>query len=144
MSSACPAVIITLVGRDRGYGCRQRRRGGMRRRGRGTVGRMTEPTPQTPDNTRKDAPGPSGLGEPGVRGGDAADRMDSPGAGSGGVPAAGADGVTGAREDLRKDLGERSAGMGTEEGGDLQQAAAIGETDDPQGGSIQERGSRPA
>jgi hypothetical protein len=34
--------------------------------------------------------------------------------------------------------------MGTEEGSDLEQAAAIGETDDPQGGSIQEHGSRPA
>lgn len=105
---------------------------------------MTEPTPQTSDNTRNDAPQPSGLEQPGVRGGDAADRMDSPGAGSGGVPAAGADGVTGAREDLRKDLGERSPEMGSEGGDDLEQAAAIGETDDPQGGSIQERGSRPA
>jgi hypothetical protein len=34
--------------------------------------------------------------------------------------------------------------MGTEGGDDLEQAAAIGETDDPQGGSIQEHGSRPA
>ena len=105
---------------------------------------MTEPTPQTSDNTRTDAPSPSGVDEPGVRGGDAADRMDSPGAGSGGVPAAGADGVTGAREDLRKDLGERSPEMGSEDGAELEQAAAIGETDDPQGGSIQEHGSRPA
>jgi hypothetical protein len=105
---------------------------------------MTEPTPQTGDNTRNDAPRPSGLEEPGVRGGDAADRMDSPGPGSGGLPGAGADGETGAREALRKDLGERSADMGTEEGDDLEQAAAIGETDYPQGGSIQEHGSRPA
>ena len=105
---------------------------------------MTEPAPQTGDNTRNDAPRPSGLDEPGVRGGDAADRMDSPGPGSGGMPSAGADGETGAREALRKDLGERSAGMGTEDGADLEQAAAIGETDDPQGGSIQEHGSRPA
>jgi hypothetical protein len=105
---------------------------------------MTEPAPQTGDNTSTDAPRPSGLQEPGVRGGDAADRMDSPGAGSGGMPGAGADGETGAREQLRIGLGERSPGMGTEEGSDLEQAAAIGETDDPQGGSIQEHGSRPA
>ena len=78
----------------------------------------------------------------GVLGGDA-DRMDSPGPGSGGLAGAGADGETGAREQLRKDLGERPAGAGTEEGDDLEQAAAIGETDDPQGGSIQAHGSRP-
>ena len=105
---------------------------------------MTEPMPQQSDNTRNDAPRPSGLEEPGVRGGDAADRMDSPGAGSGGMPGAGADGETGAREQLRKDLGERRPDAGTEEGGDLEQGAAIGETDDPQGGSIQQHGSRPA
>ncbi len=105
---------------------------------------MTEPLPQQSDNTRNDAPQPSGLEEPGVRGGDAADRMDSPGAGSGGLPGAGADGETAAREQLRKDLGERSPEMGTEAGDDLEQAAAIGETDDPQGGSIQQHGSRPA
>ena len=105
---------------------------------------MTEPTPQTSDDTRNDAPQPSGLEEPGVRGGNAADRMDSPGAGSGGLAGAGADGETGAREALRKDLGERSPGMGTEDGDALEQAAAVGETDDPQGGSIQEHGSRPA
>ena len=71
---------------------------------------MTEPMPQQSDDTRNDAPQPSGLEEPGVRGGDAADRMDSAGPGSGGLPGAGAD----------------------------------GETDDPQGGSIQAHGSRPA
>jgi hypothetical protein len=60
------------------------------------------------------------------------------------MPGAGADGETGAREQLRKDLGERSPDMGTEAGDDLEQAAAIGETDDPQGGSIQGHGSRPA
>ena len=53
-------------------------------------------------------------------------------------------GETGAREGMRKDLGERSPEMGTEGGAELEQAAAIGETDDPQGGSIQEHGSRPA
>ena len=104
---------------------------------------MTEPT-QDIDNTRTGAPQPSGLDEPGVRGGDATDRMDPAGPGSGGLPGAGADGETGAREALRTDLGERSPGMGTEAGDDLEQAAAIGETDDPQGGSIQEHGSRPA
>ena len=105
---------------------------------------MTEPMPQQSDDTRNDAPRPSGLEEPGVRGGDAADRMDSPGAGSGGLAGGGADGETGAREQLRKDLGERAPQLGTEGGGGLEQAAAIGETDDPQGGSIQANGSRPA
>ena len=80
-------------------------------------------------------------GSRGVLGGDA-ERMDAA-PGSGGMPSAGADGETGAREQLRKDLGERPADAGTEQGDDLEQAAAIGETDDPQGGSIQERGSRP-
>jgi hypothetical protein len=107
---------------------------------------MTEsasvPEPQQSDDTRATGAQPSTGPEPGVRGGDAADRMDSPGEGSGGLPGAGADGQTGAREQLRKDLGERDASMGTEEGGDLEQAAAIGETDDPQGGSISEHGSR--
>jgi hypothetical protein len=68
--------------------------------------------------------------------------MDSPGEGSGGLPGAGADGETGAREALRKDLGEREGALGTEEGTDLEQAAAVGETDDPQGGSIQGHGSQ--
>ena len=107
---------------------------------------MTEPSatpePQQSDDTRATGPQPSTGPEPGVRGGDAADRMDSPGEGSGGLPGAGADGETGAREQLRKDLGERDGSQGTEQGGDLEQAAAIGETDDPQGGSIQEHGSR--
>lgn len=44
---------------------------------------------------------------------------------------------------LRKDLGERPAEAGTEDGDDLEQTAAVGETDDPQGGSIQGVGSRP-
>ena len=105
---------------------------------------MTEPMPQQSDDTRTDAPQPSGLEEPGVRGGNAADRMDSPGAGSGGLAGGGADGQTAAREQQRIDLGERSPEMGTEAGSDLEQAAAIGETDDPQGGSIQAHGSRPA
>ena len=106
---------------------------------------MTEPFSQQSDDTRASGPSQANAaGEHGVLGGDATDRMDSPGPGSGGMPSAGADGETGAREQLRKDLGERAASTGTEEGGDLEQAAAIGETDDPQGGSIQEHGSRPA
>ena len=98
------------------------------------------------DNTNSQegaAPATSADQAKGVLGGDA-DRMDSPGPGSGGLAGAGADGETGAREQLRKDLGERSSELGSEEGGDLEQAAALGETDDPQGGSIQEHGSRPA
>jgi hypothetical protein len=105
---------------------------------------MTEPFPQESDNTRIERVSPASSDTDGVRGGDATDRMDSPGPGSGGVPAAGADGQTGAREDLRKDLGERRQDAGTEDGDDLEQGAALGETDDPQGGSIQEHGSRPA
>ena len=105
---------------------------------------MTEPLPQQSDDTRTTGAQPSAPGEPGVRGGDAADRMDAPGPGSGGLPGAGADGETSAREDLRTGLGERSDGTGREDGGDLQQAAALGETDDPQGGSLQDDGTRPA
>ena len=104
---------------------------------------MTEPFASQSDNTRTEAPGPAEPDEAGVRGGDAADRMDSPGAGSGGLPGGGADGETAAREQLREDLGERSSAAGREQGGDLEQAAAVGETDDPQGGSIQEHGARP-
>jgi deoxyribodipyrimidine photolyase-related protein len=59
--------------------------------------------------------------------------MDSAGPGSGGMPGAGADGETGAREQLRKDLGERSPDMGTEAGDDLEQAAAIGRDRRPAG-----------
>jgi hypothetical protein len=107
---------------------------------------MTEsssvPEPQQSDDTRATGPQPSTGPEPGVRGGDAADRMDSPGEGSGGLPAAGADGQTAAREQLRKDLGERDGSLGTEEGGELEQAAALGETDDPAGGSLQQHGSQ--
>lgn len=85
---------------------------------------MTEPSSSPTDNTGTSGASPASLDEPGVRGGDAADRMASPGAGSGGVAGAGADGGTGAREQLRKDLGERSPEMGTEEGDDLQQAGS--------------------
>ena len=76
----------------------------------------------------------------GVRGADQVDAMDSaPGQGT----TTGADGETPAREQQRRDLGERRAGAGSEDGDDLEQAAALGPTDDPQGGSIQPGGSRP-
>lgn len=76
----------------------------------------------------------------GVRGVDQVDAMDSsPGHGT----TTGADGETEAREQLRKDRGERSEGSGTEAGDDLEQAAALGATDDPEGGSIQPDGARP-
>ena len=70
----------------------------------------------------------------GVRGGDA-DRMDAA-PGSGGMPSAGADGETEAREQLRRDLGERSGSAGREDATSLEQAAAVGETDDPGTGSL--------
>ncbi len=76
----------------------------------------------------------------GVRGADQVEDVDTdPGHGT----TTGADGQTPAREALRKDLGERSADSGEESGGGLEQAAAVGPTDDAQGGSIQEHGSRP-
>ena len=64
----------------------------------------------SPDNTS--TPGPdvtrdTTAEQRDVSGGDA-DRLDPAGEGSGGVPSAGADGETAAREQLRKDLGERS------------------------------------
>ena len=76
---------------------------------------MTEPS----DNTRSDGPAPATdelAARRGVSGG-SADRLDSPGEGTGGVPAAGADGVTAEREQLRKDLGERDENQGEEGGG---------------------------
>ena len=93
-----------------------------------------------PDNTRSSGPTPDtdqSAADPRVSGGPA-DRLDSPGEGSGGVPSAGADGETAAREDLRQSLGERTETAGREDGDSLEQAAAIGETDDPQGGSLQQ------
>ena len=80
---------------------------------------MTEPFSSQSDNTRTEAPQPATADHTGVRGGDAAERMDSPGPGSGGLPGGGADGETGAREQLRQDLGERSESQGSEGGGDL-------------------------
>ncbi len=75
----------------------------------------------------------------GVRGADQVDGFDSaPGEGT----TTGADGQTPAREALRKDLGERADGQGEESDGELEQGNAVGATDDPRGGSIQEHGSR--
>ena len=64
----------------------------------------------------------------GVRGGDP-ERMDAA-PGSGGMPSAGADGETAAREQLRKDLGERPADAGEDTGSPLEQSP-LGATDDP-------------
>jgi hypothetical protein len=60
----------------------------------------------------------------GVRGADQVDAMDAEHG-----TARGADGDTAAREALRRDLGERSPATGDESGDDLEQAAALGETD---------------
>jgi hypothetical protein len=106
---------------------------------------MTEPqTDALQDNTTtQDGLTLQSDGDPGgVKGGNP-DRLDAA-PHSGGMPAAGADGQTAAREQLRKDLGERPADADTEAGDELEQAAATGEIDDPQGGSIQAHGSRPA
>ncbi|MEX2291216.1 MAG: hypothetical protein WD794_12925 [Mycobacteriales bacterium] len=67
----------------------------------------------SPDNTTSSGPQPSTGEESAVRGG-SPDRMDPPDPGSGGVAGGGADGETAAREQLRKDLGERSDDAGTE------------------------------
>jgi hypothetical protein len=94
---------------------------------------MTErSTDQQQDNTvTRQGPG---VGRPedaarGVSGG-SANRLDPPGPGSGGVPAAGADGSTAAREQLRAGLGERSPDAGREDGDALAQNE-LGATDDP-------------
>ena len=64
---------------------------------------MTEPTPHPGHTTSNDAT---------VSGGDAADRMDSPGPGSGGLPGAGPDGETGARqEDQRERVPGNDSGV---------------------------------
>ena len=74
---------------------------------------MTEPFASESDDTRTEGADPATGDTAGVRGG-SADRMDPPGEGAGGVPGAGADGETAAREQLRKDLGERAESAGTE------------------------------
>lgn len=95
---------------------------------------MTAPHDSTDDTGTFEGAAPASPDEQGVRGGPA-DRLDAA-PGSGGVPAAGADGQTAAREELRKDLGERGGNAGTEGDTGLSQAAALGETDDPRGGSL--------
>ena len=75
----------------------------------------------------------------GVRGVDQVDAMDASGHGT----TTGADGETAAREQQRIELGERRPDAGTEGGDDLEQAAALGSIDDPQGGSIQPDGAQP-
>lgn len=71
----------------------------------------------------------------GVRGVDQVEAMDAaPGEGT----TSGADGQTQAREQMRRDLGERTGGV---EDNDLEQSAALGATDDPEGGSIQPGGA---
>ncbi len=96
----------------------------------------------TPDNTRSQQgqdPTASHVPEPasGVRGADQVDAFDSsPGHGT----TTGADGETAAREQQRRDSGERSDASGDEAGGGLEQTAALGSTDDPQGGSLQPGG----
>ena len=73
----------------------------------------------------------------GVRGADQVDAFDNdPGHGT----TTGADGETPAREALRKGRGERAASQGEEGDSELEQGAAIGPTDDPQGGSLQAHG----
>lgn len=97
-----------------------------------------EPTVTTDNMTKLEGVGHDDpVPEPplGVRGADQADRMDNaPGEGT----TSGADGETAAREQLRVDLGERPADADREGGDDLEQAAAIGETDDPSSASIGE------
>lgn len=92
---------------------------------------MTNPlTPIEPTHV----PEPEG----GVRGVDQVDDMDNdPGHGT----TTGADGDTAAREQMRKDLGERPADADSEGGDSLEQSAAIGATGDPLGGSIQPNGA---
>lgn len=107
---------------------------------------MTTPHGGDPDSTTRFQEGRSlhGDGVPtppgGVRGVDQVDNFDNePGQGT----TTGADGETPAREQLRQDLGERPAGAGSESDDSLEQAAALGAIDDPQGGSIQADGSQP-
>ncbi len=101
-----------------------------------TAGLPDDPTLQQQGTTLGADPVPEPAG--GVRGADAVDTMDSePGEGT----TTGADGQTAAREQLRRDLGERSPGTGDERGDDLEQSGALGDTDDPQGGSIQAGGA---
>lgn len=111
---------------------------------------MSTPDASTTDPALQDgtvtqtgsSPTASHVPEPpsGVRGADQVDDMDAePGEGT----TTGADGSTAAREALREGLGERSGEAGTEDSaaGGLEQTAALGATDDPEGGSVQRDGS---
>jgi hypothetical protein len=93
---------------------------------------MTEtPANQPIDNTRPDGgadPGSFEDAAAGVRGG-SRERMDPPGPGGGG-PGVGADGETAAREQMRKDLGERRPDAGEDTANALEQDE-LGATDDP-------------
>ena len=89
---------------------------------------MTLPNEDNTTTKEGAAPERAGDAESGVLGGDP-ERMDAA-PGSGGVPSAGADGETGAREALRKDLGERADDAGEDTGGPLAQGQ-LGDTDDP-------------
>lgn len=90
---------------------------------------MSEPTNDNLTTSEGTSPAHPDDAARGVQGG-SPDRMDAA-AGSGGLAGAGADGETAAREQLRKDLRERPDGAGTEQGDDLEQAAALAETDRP-------------
>jgi hypothetical protein len=89
---------------------------------------MTLPNDDNTTTQNGAAPERASDAERGVLGGDP-ERIDAA-PGSGGMPAAGADGQTGAREQLRKDLGERAADAGEQTAGPLEQAP-LGATDDP-------------
>ena len=86
--------------------------------------------PNDDNLTTKEGAAPARAGDEarGVLGGDP-ERMDAA-PGSGGVPSAGADGETAAREELRKDLGERPQDAG-EDTGDALAQGQLGDTDDP-------------
>jgi len=103
---------------------------------------MTTPDDTSDNTTTQAGPSPTASHVPtpasGVRGADQVDAMDTePGHGT----TTGADGDTAAREQLRRDLGERGGAAGDEQGGGLEQTAALGATDDPEGGSLQADGA---
>jgi hypothetical protein len=100
---------------------------------------MTSPIPADSTGSQEGAaPATAEDARAGARGGPA-DRMDAA-PGSVGLAGAGADGETAAREQVRKDLGERAEGAGEQDATGLEQAAALGETDAPASGSLGERG----
>lgn len=99
---------------------------------------MTQPNDDNLTTQEGAAPATADDASRGVLGGDA-DRMDAA-PGSGGMPSAGADGETGAREQLRKDLGERHEDAGEDTGGALAQGQ-LGDTDDPGNAGIGDGGA---